>query len=402
MRYATAGVLALFAATASVAVADEVFVVAAAANYPTVWPALNDALGGVESLVFGAVGVLVIVRRGNTVGWLMSALGLLVAVMTATGSYARVLSPTPDATLTGPFWLAPWWLVVGGFAWLFAITLLAVFIQVFPDGRPLSPRWRLPLLLTVAWPAVFLAVDTFSPVNARGLPNPSGLSGPLGDVMLALGVALVPLTVLITIAAVASVLLRYRRAAGRQRAQLKWFAYGAAVTLGSLALGGLLLPTEASYVANGLAICGLPLSVAAAILRNGLYDIDVVIERTLVYGATTAAIAIAFFGAIVVLQAILRPLIGGSELAVAGSTLLSFALFQPVRRRIQRVVDRRFYRSRYDAGRTVDDFSVRLRDEVDLEAVRAGLLDAVDETMRPTHASLWLRQSRNDSRTLGG
>jgi hypothetical protein len=142
---------------------------------------------------------------------------------------------------------------------------------------------------------------------------------------------------------------------------------------------------------NGLAISVLPLSVAAAILRHGLYDIDVVIERTLVYGATTAAIAAAFFAGIVVLQAALRPLTGGSELAVAASTLLCFALFQPIRRRVQSTADRRFYRSRYDAARTVDSFTDELAGEVELAAVRASLLAAVDATLQPSSASIWLR-----------
>src|SRR5205814_4796362 len=132
-------------------------------------------------------------------------------------------------------------------------------------------------------------------------------------------------------------------------------------------------------------------AAAVAIFRYHLYDIDLLINRTLVYGITTGGLALAFFGLVVALQALLHPVTGGSELAVAGSTLGSVALFQPIRQRAQTAVDRRFYRSRYNAGRTVDDFSVRLRDEVDLEAVRAGLLDAVGKTMRPTHASLWLR-----------
>ena len=161
----------------------------------------------------------------------------------------------------------------------------------------------------------------------------------------------------------------------------------------TVALSGWILPLDASYVVNGLAISVLPLAVAAAILRQGLYDIDLVIERTLVYGVTTAAIAAAFFGGIVVLQTLLRPFTGGSEIAVAGSTLASFALFQPLRRRIQRAVDRRFYRSRYDAERTLDDFSVRLRDEVDLDAVGAELVDAAQRTVQPAHASVWLRET---------
>jgi hypothetical protein len=397
LRLPTAAVLTLFVATAAVAIADEAFVVAGAANYTTIWAALNDAVTGAEAPVFGAVGVLIVVRRGSAIGWLLSAMGLAVASMSAASSYATALSPTANAALAAePIWLAPWWSWVGSIAWLLAVALLFVFMQVFPDGRPLSPRWRLPLVLAFVWPLWFLAVAVLSPVtlqNGRDIPNPNGLNGPLGDVMLALKVALVPLTAAIGLAAVGSVLLRYRRSTGSQRAQLKWFAYGAAVVAGTVTLSGWIVPHDASNVVNGLAISVLPLAVAAAILRQGLYDIDLVIERTLVYGVTTAAIAAAFFGGIVVLQTLFRPFTGGSEIAVAGSTLASFALFQPLRRRIQRAVDRRFYRARYDAERTLDDFSVRLRDEVDLDAVGAELVDAAQRTVLPAHASVWLRET---------
>ena len=129
-----------------------------------------------------------------------------------------------------------------------------------------------------------------------------------------------------------------------------------------------------------------------AVLRYRLYDIDVILNRAIVYGATTAGIAAAFFAGIVVLQAVLRPITSGSELAVAASTLVSLALFQPLRRRVQETVDRRFYRSRYDAARTLDAFSARLRDEVALDNVRADLLNAVLETVQPAHASVWIRE----------
>jgi hypothetical protein len=132
-------------------------------------------------------------------------------------------------------------------------------------------------------------------------------------------------------------------------------------------------------------------AIGVAILRYRLYDIDVFIRRTVVFSATTVAIAVSFFAGIAVVQAILRPFTSGSDLAVAASTLATLALVQPLRRRIQAAVERRFYRSRYDAARTLDEFSVRLRDEVDLDAVRAGLIDAVHHTVQPAHASIWLR-----------
>jgi hypothetical protein len=153
-------------------------------------------------------------------------------------------------------------------------------------------------------------------------------------------------------------------------------------------------PDAAANASNAIATSAfacVPVAIGIAILRYRLYDIDVLIRRTLVYGATTGAIALAFFGGIVVLQAVLRPVTSGSELAVAISTLASFALFQPVRGRIQRAVDRRFYRAKYDAEHTVDAFAARLRDDVDLDSVRVELLDAVTDTLQPAHASVWIR-----------
>jgi hypothetical protein len=194
----------------------------------------------------------------------------------------------------------------------------------------------------------------------------------------------------------AAILARFRTATGNERQQLKWFAYASSIFLVLLAVS-ILFPLF-SYLAGlgpTLAVMVMdliPISVAIAILRYRLYDIDRLINRTLVYAVTTGAIALTFFGGVVVLPALLRPIISGSEVAVAVSTLVCFALFQPLRSRVQNAVDRRFDRSRYDTVRTLDTFSVRLRDELDLDSVRGELLDAVGTTLSPTHASLWLRE----------
>jgi hypothetical protein len=195
---------------------------------------------------------------------------------------------------------------------------------------------------------------------------------------------------------VAAVLARFRTAAGVERQQLKWFAYASSMTMFFSSIAGL-VPIFSSLAGLGpamgiIAMDLIPISVAIAILRYRLYDIDRLINRTVVYAVTTAAIGVTFFGGVVVLPALLRPLISSSEIAVAVSTLVCFALFQPLRSRVQNAVDRRFDRSRYDAVRTLDAFSVRLRDEVDLDSVRGELLDAVGATLSPTHASLWLRE----------
>jgi hypothetical protein len=189
-------------------------------------------------------------------------------------------------------------------------------------------------------------------------------------------------------------LRRSARAQSVERQQFKWFLAGVLLALAVVAVGGVLFFVDADVakfvISNGAA--AIPVAVGIAILRHRLYDIDLLIKRTLVYGATSVAIAACFFIGIVALQALLRPLTAGSEIAIAGSTLVSFALFQPVRRRVQQVVNRRFDRSRYDAARTLDAFADQLRDEVDLAVLRADLLGVVRETVAPVHASLWLRE----------
>jgi len=199
------------------------------------------------------------------------------------------------------------------------------------------------------------------------------------------------------LAAVASLIVRFRRSRGPERQQLKWFASAAAVLV-LLQIVGLLayvapVPPVISALMN-LSYGLLPVSAAIAILRYRLYDIDVVIERTLVYGVVTATLAATYVATVVVLQGLLRPLTEGSEIAVALSTLLVVALFHPIRRRAQDAIDRRFYRARYDAARTVNAFVVRLRGDVELDSVRADLLEVVNSTIHPAHASVWLRGER--------
>jgi hypothetical protein len=202
----------------------------------------------------------------------------------------------------------------------------------------------------------------------------------------------------LTFACVASLIVRYRHAGAIERQQLKWFTWAFSVMFLDLVLSaslnglfGVTIPRQLGEVFWPLSVSMIPLSIGIAVLRYRLYDIDLLINRTLVYGLTTGGIAVAFFGGIVLLQTLLRPFTTGSEIAVAASTLLTVALFQPLRSRVQQGVDRRFSRARYDAARTLDAFAEGLRDEVDLDAVRVHLLGAVRETMAPDQASLWLR-----------
>jgi hypothetical protein len=320
-------------------------------------------------------------RRNDWVALYVSAGGMLFL--------AFALPELDVLTVADPRWTIP--VVVA--QWLGG-AMPVLFQLFFPDGR-FVPRWS--VSLAVLWPLAW-------GLAAVLVPGPSGL--------LTMPAARSVLWITVVTAGLAAPLYRFRSASPIVRQQTKWIAAG-----NFSVFGALVVIVPARFVAAGelpawlRATATLPLYVALlgglglaftmGILKYRLWDIDVLIKRTLVYAVTTAAIAAAFFGGLVVLQAALRPLTSGSELAVAVSTLTSFALFQPLRGRVQAAVDRRFYRSHYDASRALDAFGDRMANEVDLGAVRASLLNAAGETMRPATASLWLREPRNVSRTAG-
>src|SRR5437762_117787 len=342
-------------------------------------------------VAFGLLGALIVTRRPeNRLGWVFTAIAFVHSLGYLAAAIAGVLiyrGPTPEPAGVLLAWAFIWaanlhYVPSGTFVFL-----------LFPDGHLPSRRWRLVVVLTFASMAGLAIATAMLPgplLVFTDVQNPFGVDGPLplalagGSFLIGGGCG---------VASVASLFVRYRGAAGVERQQIKWFLYGGALAIATLpVIVGLGVPiTSATYIVSGATIV-IAAAAAVAIFRYHLYDIDLLINRTLVYGVTTGGLALAFFALVVALQTVLRAFTGGSELAVAGSTLGSVALFQPIRQRAQTAVDRRFYRSRYDAGRTVDDFSVRLRDEVDIEAVRAGLLEAVGKTMRPTHASVWLRE----------
>ena len=357
----------------------------------------NWGFRGYSDLVTPAVATagLLIARRQprNAIGWLLLVAGLSMGFGGFVQEYATRAVIIAPGSLPGAVALA--WIA----SWSFALAvgpMLTLVPQLFPTGRPLSPRWT-PLL----WcGASFIPLSFFlfglapGPTeNAVFIENPLGLSGALADLRTLLEKPLGFFMVLTVLGSGATLALRFHRAQGVERQQLKWVASSAVFC--ALAFGAMLATntSKPGQVLMVAAFVTLPVAIGIAILRYHLYDVDVLINRALVYGATSALIGAAFFAGIIVLQTVLRPVTSGSEVAVAASTLLSVALFQPLRRRVQGAVDRRFYRSRYDAARTLEDFSVRLRDQVALDAVRADLLDAVRDTMQPTHASVWLRES---------
>jgi hypothetical protein len=327
----------------------------------------------------------------HTIGWLFAGTAILSALETFSITYAAAAihgEKLPAGTVAAGIFP-----VLTALRTAPLITLVPLY---FPDGRLPSARWLPVVWAALAGTAGFALAMAVLPARIPliGIENPFGAwdSAPLVFGAMSASALLVCVT---SIAAAVSVVWRFRIAAAEVRQQIKWFAVAASVPV-LVAFPTLLLelPIAISSVIITLASTSIPAAVTLAILRYRLYDIDLLINRTLVYGLLSAALAATYFTGVVVLQAALRPLTGGSEVAVALSTLTVVAVFAPLRRRIQTAVDRLFYRSRYDAGRTLDAFGAALRDEVDLDSVRADLLDVVGATLRPAHASLWLREAK--------
>jgi hypothetical protein len=359
----------------------------------------GDGLGsllGLWALANATVGTIVAIRRPtHRIGWLLVAIGLLLAVDSFAEQYARygLLAgldsiPAVPAMAWVSFWLdAP------------ALFLLLFVILLFPDGRLPSRRWR-PVAWVLATAAVAGAGVALRPGELPELApirNPFGVQGATPTLeVLETGSLVVFAGVVVALAA--SLLRRLQRAQGLKRSQLKWFTYAVALVGVSLAVHlaaltlSLPLVKSATLVALLVAILGVPVAIGIAVLRYRLYDIDRLINRTLVYGLLTALLAGVYAGAVLTLGQVFGG-VGGEppSWVVAGATLAVAALFQPARRRIQAVVDRRFSRRKYDAAKTVEAFSGRLRGEIDLDSLSSELLAVVDQTMQPTRASLWLR-----------
>jgi hypothetical protein len=344
--------------------------------------------GLINGIGFTTIGAIVALRRPSSViGWLLLASGLVWSIVVAESEYAVYAvagrpTPLPGGVLVA--WLGSW-------EWTTVVGVYPVLLVLLPDGRLSTPVRRAVVAGSVLVTALLAFQFAFRPGPlqlAAFIDNPFT---PLPRTVInAVGAAALALTAPLAIAAAAALVGRFRRSVGIERQQLKWLAYAALPVVAFGPLSGV-VPGKPIQLLGALSQVGVPVAIGIAILRYRLYDIDVLINRTLVYAATTAGIAVTFFAGVVVLQALLRPITSGSEVAVAISTLASVALFQPLRGRVQRAVDLRFYRSRYNAARTLDAFSVRLRDQVALEAVRDDLLEAVRDTVQPAHSSLWLR-----------
>jgi hypothetical protein len=343
---------------------------------------------------FSILGVLVASRRpGNPLGWIYLAVGFFIGLVNFASPYAEyALATNPGSSLPG----GPLMSWLGAWAWIPGALLLTTFaLLLFPDGRLPSPRWRpvawlsaLPLLIVV-WDAIWLW-----PYRGRALVDQPGPPKP-GVLLDALLYMLVPFMLVCGMACVASLGVRFWRSRGIERQQIKWFLYAATVGLTLIAVTTYLSEPIVDLLSL-LATLSLPAAVGIAIFKHRLYDIDILINRTLVYGSLTATLVGVYFSGIVVLQRLFVVLTGEkSTLAVVASTLVIAALFTPLRRRIQSFIDRRFYRRKYDAAKTLDAFSSKLRDETELDTLNTELVAVVRATMQPAHAGLWLKEPQH-------
>jgi hypothetical protein len=290
-------------------------------------------------------------------------------------------------------WFASWsWTIL-----VYAPT--SFLLLLFPDGRLPSPRWR-----PVAWCAAlgligFLAGAALQTGPLGDFPrivNPYGVDSLILAVVAVTGAILAAASM---VASAVSLIVRMRRAGRAQRQQIKWLAYGGAIVVGTVFASVVISIWSANVgiAVVSVGLLGVPIFTGVAIARYRLYDIDIVVNRTLVYGALTAALVAVYFGGVVTLQILFRALTGQEQqpqLALVVTTLAIAALFDPLRRRIQSFIDRRFYRRKYDARKTLEAFSVKLRDETDLEALSGDLEGVVRETMQPAYVSLWLRPDK--------
>jgi hypothetical protein len=356
------------------------------------------ALQAVWAMSFPLVGAVIATHRpGNPLGWMFLVIGLSQGLVVFGSEYASYVFRTAPGTGPGGE-LAVW---VGEWAWAPALGLLLTFVPLlFPDGRLPSRRWR-PVAWLSAIPIVVITVPravALWPWRGPALLDPEGVDQAMGDPGI-LGFALYLLLLGCGLACLTALLVRFRRARGIERQQLKWLLFACAVTI---AIVLVVQPSTSSQWDLGMLLAlplypAVPVAAGVAILRYRLYEIDRIINRTLVYGLLTAVLGLCYAAG-----SLLFALVAGAgkdppSWLVATATLAAAAVFRPVRGRIQAAVDRRFNRRRYHAAKTIEAFSGRLRDEVDLDTLSAELVAVVDQTMEPTHVSCWLRPSHHSS-----
>ena len=355
-------------------------------------------------LTFPAVGALIISRRPkNTVGWIFCAIGMGAATTSFSAGYVSyAVAKHTDAQLATGLIDA-----LGNAVWPVNMGLGSLLLFLFPDGKLPSRRWRPAFWVDVGCIGAMIVAGLLhvGPLETHGrVVNPIGAGG-ARPLLSALQNIAQTVFVFATLAAIVSVVVRYRHATGVQRQQIKWFAYGgvmiALIVAVTMILADTLTPrgqdpstTAFSNIGFAIGFSMLPLGAGIGVLRYRLYDIDILINRTLVYGSLTAVLAAVYFGLVFVAQTLAQAMRGQTKpqpLIIVASTLLIATLFNPLRHRIQTAIDRRFYRRKYDASRTLEAFAASLRNQVELAELSAHLLGVVRETMQPAHVSLWLR-----------
>jgi hypothetical protein len=351
---------------------------------PSGWTSWRDQTVSLAGIIGAPIlgGLIASRRPRNSYGWLWLGFGLgltLQSLAIPYEAYALVVEP---GSLRAPRTISHV-LELGGQV---ALTIAPLLMLLFPTGRLPSRRWR-PLAWTSTTAGAILLFLVLS------FDNPDQVGGAIAIVTIVVVYVLFSALLLCAL----SIVIRYRRASGAERQQLKWFAL-AAVVIGVVVAGhllflDLLLPEAILNLLDAATITCLYVAVGIAILRYRLYDIDIIINRTLVYASLTVTLLLLYFGSVVGLQYILRALTGQeSQLAIVASTLVIAALFNPMRRRIQNFIDHSFYRRKYDAAKTLEAFSAKLRDETDVDILNSELLSTVRETIQPEHVSLWLRE----------
>lgn len=344
---------------------------------------------------FATIGALISSRRPeNVIGWLFCAIGIGTAFTSLdTGYQMYTAFVVQHQTLASS--LFDW---AGNCVWNLNLGLGAFVLLLFPSGHLLSRRWRPIAWLLAAAVAGQTGSGAFLPGHFSGetTTNPLGIEG-IAWLLQPMNIASNVLFVILAFAAVISVIVRFIKAGGNERQQLKWFAYGACILVVSIAVSAIFLDEANGNYGFAFGFAMLPIGAGIGVLRYRLYDIDVIINRTLVYGSLTLTLALIYLAAVLGTQFFLPREMKGSQVAIVGSTLLVAALFQPLRHRIQSTIDRRFYRGKYDAAKTLDTFTKALRQQVDLNDLSDHLISVVEETMHPAHASLWLSTLRQDS-----
>jgi hypothetical protein len=363
-------------------------------------PVVDQDMGisSMTGVVYSILAMLIITRLpDNRVGWLM----MIIAVGAVNPCYVILASlPTTPTNLSPGLWLLLW---LNYWSWIPVIFPILLIPLHFPTGQPLSRRWNWLNWLTIGMGFFFIMVAAFitriGPLTGEWmLPNPIGFI-PDDVVDPTLTVWFLGL-VTIAFSSVISLFVRYRRAQEIERQQIKWLLYATALFAVIYSLTGGLVPDSSPYhgilnVLSDITLLAIPIAIAIAILRYRLYDIDLLIRRTLQYSLLTGLLALVYFGGVVLLQSIFRALTGeSSQAAIVISTLGIAALFNPLRIQLQNFIDRRFYRRKYDAARTLASFAASARDEVDLERLASALLGVIDESMRPEAIGLWLKKTR--------